>query len=516
MRGEIVRALLSSSNGLSLAEIALSVGEHDLMKVSKNLSDLQHERVVEIIGGKFRLSRSGRTSIAKGTVAATVSKGNEPSNGASRTATTGLRRETTRVAAVTLHAAHTREREDTPLRSPNGDAINQAALLEYYAECLKVEEKIDASSPFDGIDKRFVASRLVDEWWPAPGRITKLYASISLLPVGFQETLARSRQSDILHLGYPLDVVQISDGSFWVNAIGTYAFRWKSDGQNRIELEAVDRTYVLNPTWLKAQKHFIDVAGLLKKMGASDFDIDDEDEPSITANIGIEDMCSVLNLAFAKRKTEDILPHRMATDVRAEKGIQNVAALFAVSKSRYSERAISDVKSMADLSRRNEFVFSDTSLGTLLGQRRVTPDDRAPVLEAISLTSAQLDAARKALRDPLTVITGPPGTGKSQLVSAIVASAVMAGKSVPGSTSQERSGRHSPAHTVTPNGMPFSMQSKNSSGAGIAVRSACARHFGLKRPEFPIGLLKSARRSSSTAHGSSLRLRTDSRVTLET
>src|SRR5262245_45353610 len=187
MRGEIVRALSSSSNGLSLAEVALSVGEPDLMKVSKNLSDLQHERLVEIIGGKFRLSRSGRKAITKGTVSTTVSKGNEPSSATARTATTGVsRRETVRVAALQLYAAHTREREDNPARLPDGDATNQAALLEYYAECLKVEEKVDASSPFDGIDKRFVASRLTDEWWPASGRTTKLYVPISLLPDGFK------------------------------------------------------------------------------------------------------------------------------------------------------------------------------------------------------------------------------------------------------------------------------------------------------------------------------------------
>ena len=426
MRGEILRALSSSSSGLRLSEVARSVGEPDLMKVAKNLSDLQHERLVEITGGKFRLSGSGRKAIIKGTVPPTVPRGNEPS-----VAPTGVsRRETVRVAALELHAAHTREREDAPSKLPDGGAINQAALMEYYAECLKVEEKVDASSPFDGIGKRFVASHLTNEWWPASGRTTKLYVPISLLPEGFQETLARSRQSDILHLGYPLDVFPISDGSFWVNAIGTYAFRWKSDGPNRIELEAVDRTYVLNPNWLKAQKQFIDVAGLLKKMGESDFDLDDDDGSSITANIDIEDLCSVLNLAFAKRKTEDISPRRMATTLLAEKGIQNVAALFAVSKARYSERAISDVKSMAELSRRNGFIFSDTSLGTLFGQRRVTSDDRVPVLEPISLTSSQLDAARKALREPLTVITGPPGTGKSQVVFAIIASAVMAGKSV--------------------------------------------------------------------------------------
>jgi very-short-patch-repair endonuclease len=427
MRGEIVRALSSTSNGLSLAEIAQNLGEADLMKVSQSLTDLQHERVVEIIGGKFRLSAPGRKAITNGTII----KREKHSREISLAPTAGKSgREAVRIAALELHAAHTRERDDSPSKSLNGDAINQAALLEYYAECLKVEEKVDASSPFDGIDKRFVASRLKGEWWPTSGKTTKLYAPISLLPTGFQETLARSRQSDILHLGYPLDVFPISDGSYWVNAIGTYAFRWKIDGQNRIELEAVDQAYVLNPNWLKAQKQFIDVVGLLKKMDASDVDIDDEDEPSITANIDIEDLCSMLNLAFAKRRTEDISPRLMAADLRAAKGIQNVAALFAVSKARYSERAIADVKSMAELSRQNGSVFSDSSLGTLLGQHLVTSDDKISVLEPISLTSAQLDATRKALREPLTVITGPPGTGKSQVVSAIIASAVMAGKSV--------------------------------------------------------------------------------------
>lgn len=431
MRGEIIRALASSSNALTLTGVARSVGETDLMKVSKALSDLQHERIVEISGGKYRLCESGRRAIIKGTVGVDVVKGVRSPRLAPKAPKEGdLGQDTTRVAALELHAAHVREQNETPSRSSDGEALNQAALFEYFAECLKVEEKVDASSPFDGIGKRFVATRLTENWWPVSGQTTKLYAPISILPEGFQETLARSRNSDILHLGYPLDVFPISDGSFWVNAIGTYAFRWKSDEENRIELEAVDRTYVLNPNWLKAQKQFIDVAGLLKKMDASDIDFDNDDEPSITANIDLEDMCAMLNLAFARRKTEDIVPRRMALDITAEKGIQNVAALFAVSKARYSERAIADVNSMAELSRRDASAFSNTSLGTLLGQHRVITDDHVPVLEPIALTSAQLDAARKALRDPLTVITGPPGTGKSQVVSAIIASAVMAGKSV--------------------------------------------------------------------------------------
>src|SRR5258706_775768 len=370
MRGEIIRALASSSSGLTLGEVALSVREPVLMKVSNSLRDLQHERVVELAAGRYRLSNSGRKAIIEGTVLAKTpktSKADIPSG--------ELRSEPTRVPAIELHAAHVRERDDGLAKVSNSDTLDQSALFEYFAECLKVEEKVDASSPFDGVNKRFIATRQTGDWWPTSGQITKLFLPIALLPKGFQETLGKTRNSDSLHIGYPLDVFPIRDGSYWVNAIGTYAFRWKSDGQNRIELEAVDRSYVLNPNWLKAQKQFVDVAGLLRKMDASDVDLDDEDEPSVTANIDLEDMCSVLNLAFAERKTEDIAPRLMASDLRAERGIQNIAGLFAVSKARYSERAISDVKSMAEMSRRNGSSFSDTSLGTLLGQHRGSSDD---------------------------------------------------------------------------------------------------------------------------------------------
>jgi hypothetical protein len=39
---------------------------------------------------------------------------------------------------------------------------------------------VDASSSFDGVNKRFIAARLANDWWPNSGQITKLYAPVSL------------------------------------------------------------------------------------------------------------------------------------------------------------------------------------------------------------------------------------------------------------------------------------------------------------------------------------------------
>jgi len=53
-------------------------------------------------------------------------------------------------------------------------------------------------------------------------------------------------------------------------------------------------------------------------------------------------------------------------------------------------------------------------------QRKGSP----PILEISTLNEQQEDAVRKGLQAPLTVVTGPPGTGKTQVVTALIASAI--------------------------------------------------------------------------------------------
>ena len=56
--------------------------------------------------------------------------------------------------------------------------------------------------------------------------------------------------------------------------------------------------------------------------------------------------------------------------------------------------------------------------------------DDALLLEPAPLNAEQRNAVRNALTEPLTVITGPPGTGKSQVVSAILVNAAWRGQRV--------------------------------------------------------------------------------------
>ena len=52
------------------------------------------------------------------------------------------------------------------------------------------------------------------------------------------------------------------------------------------------------------------------------------------------------------------------------------------------------------------------------------------ITEVVPLNDEQRSAVKSAFRDDLTVVTGPPGTGKSQIVTTVIANAWMRQQSV--------------------------------------------------------------------------------------
>lgn len=77
--------------------------------------------------------------------------------------------------------------------------------------------------------------------------------------------------------------------------------------------------------------------------------------------------------------------------------------------------------------------IQDTALGVLLGLSKPeteTKPDRAHRFEVSSLNSQQAEAVDHALTAPLTVVTGPPGTGKSQVVVNILSNCAASGQTV--------------------------------------------------------------------------------------
>jgi very-short-patch-repair endonuclease len=129
---------------------------------------------------------------------------------------------------------------------------------------------------------------------------------------------------------------------------------------------------------------------------------------------------------------EDILPHSLmhAPSLSAidEAGIYNRAVVVIGERSPYTQGLESELRQIARVS-------SSDLEKTVLGQwLTLKPSESAKeavsVIEVLPLNSEQRHAIEQAMVAPLTIITGPPGTGKSQIVTNLLVNAAWHGKRV--------------------------------------------------------------------------------------
>jgi len=112
-----------------------------------------------------------------------------------------------------------------------------------------------------------------------------------------------------------------------------------------------------------------------------------------------------------------------------EAGIYNRAVMVVGERSPYTQGLESE---LGDLSRLNAERVENTALGAWLATEGLTSPTPEPgdIVEVVPLNTEQRQAVVRGLSNPLTVITGPPGTGKSQVVTSLLINAAWRGKRV--------------------------------------------------------------------------------------
>lgn len=110
-------------------------------------------------------------------------------------------------------------------------------------------------------------------------------------------------------------------------------------------------------------------------------------------------------------------------------GLYNRAVLIVGERSPYTQGLESELKQLAQLSKG---AADGTVLGAWLDGRKNTaaPGARDPLIEVLPTNSEQRQAIERGLVNELTIVTGPPGTGKSQVVTNLLVNAAWQGKRV--------------------------------------------------------------------------------------
>ncbi len=112
-----------------------------------------------------------------------------------------------------------------------------------------------------------------------------------------------------------------------------------------------------------------------------------------------------------------------------EQGIYNRAIIVPIERSWYTKGLETELGMLQSTGKEK---YANTALGAWISNQTIESctSDQTTLLEALLLNSEQRQAVRQALSNPLTVVTGPPGTGKSQVVTSILINAAWQGKTV--------------------------------------------------------------------------------------
>jgi len=313
-------------------------------------------------------------------------------------------------------------------------------LLGYYVDCVRNDEGCEVSGFLQDYGDRFIFLNQVGTWYPKPGQPWQLSLSLGPNLQHFIKRLALLGDGGVLVLGYPFQVFvrPASNGpeAVFVKPIFTYQLLWQPK-INILQVWNDDPCPEINLDWLTyalknpdQQKMFLATCGLMDR-GRIDESFGDGSQFSYAPDLST--LASGISTFFGDSIRDPLRPDCVSAAALPAKplsGIYNRAVLMMGNRTRYTKSLLKELNKIVSCKDEEldktalKFIFKpqDTSQGktdSLLTQ--TVPDKNVHeglVIDTCPLNGEQREAAASLLSKNVSIITGPPGTGKSQVVSA--------------------------------------------------------------------------------------------------
>ena len=302
-----------------------------------------------------------------------------------------------------------------------------ARLCRYYLDCLSFDEDTGVSL--------FAASKdALDYFDPGLPSLEETLAN-GVNADGMQtlqRRLDRDRNRKTLVLGYPVRLrlhrARTGWSGYFVEPVMLFALRGSPQ-------DPANSTFEPLPTVNFAHLRSLGMGGVGDLMGEATQLADDLGLAGGT--LGLPELDELFSRLQAVRpewdwqEASDVDSLSSGTkieDLKAD-GIYNRAIICGIERSPYTVGLETELESLIRLPTNS---YEDTAIGAWVSSRvsKSPPLESPDLLEPLPLNSEQRMAVEYALTRPLTVITGPPGTGKSQVVTALLMNAAWNGKSV--------------------------------------------------------------------------------------
>ncbi|MBF0231912.1 MAG: DUF559 domain-containing protein [Desulfamplus sp.] len=325
-------------------------------------------------------------------------------------------------------------------------------LVCYYADCIKNDGISEASAYFNQLNQNFICLSKTGKWYPVNYSIhmKKSNSWKTSIPVSsemsmFLRNMGLQGETSSLFLGYPIHIFNIPKANepdiVFVKPIFTYQLSWQAHALV-ISIYNEEPVCEINFDWLKfalksneQQKMFLASCGLINT--ESYF------ETGKLETYNNQNVCDFRTLAHALESflpeliQETLYPESVSSHFpkKLKSGIYNKAVLMLGKKTKYTGTLIKELKS---ISKMPDEVLEKSALKYIFGpnpqqnKSKHTPSlcHEALVVDTVPLNHEQREAVASIMTKSLTVVTGPPGTGKSQVVSSAMINCRLSDQSV--------------------------------------------------------------------------------------
>jgi very-short-patch-repair endonuclease len=245
-------------------------------------------------------------------------------------------------------------------------------------------------------------------------------------------SLKGKKRSDLgrfdIFFGYPCLVRYAkSKKSSWEGYFLEPIFYYPIDENNQINFFAP----IINPKAIISLSN-VDKNNVMNEIAQFEKELGFEQEGEI---VELDDMCLRLQENrpewkwVEKINIDKIGSYKMPLKDAKKDGIYNRPILILGEKSRITQGLEHELKQLENLSNND---IKGTALETLLYPKKEDEIsyNSSPLLEILPMNAEQRDAVNLSLNSDISVITGPPGTGKSQVISNLVINAAHRGQRV--------------------------------------------------------------------------------------
>lgn len=328
-----------------------------------------------------------------------------------------------------------------------GRWIQFRAMCRYYMDCLLQDEAPQLRAYVENEDDTWIAVRQVP--WTRLAAGGDFAVSLAKEQAPFQRNRVRRGEDECVYLCYPVIFVKPQEVSGFV--VPLFAQPMTADWRAGVLHLEPDGPIAVNGAWLEYRfRQRAERAAFLRAMGFLN-DVDNEDENGERSTPGAKDFARLAQDAAhyvhdPERFAEHIEPLALTAVAdwkKAEPGLYNSAILTLGPRLRYTRSLLRDLRDITE--KLSDDDLDQTALANLFPKNPPPPASTPPMMPPgdPTLTPAfavhelaqtrllhpnQRAAVVNALAEPVSVVTGPPGTGKSEVVAAMLLNQLLRGQ----------------------------------------------------------------------------------------